>query len=271
MDDATPQAKHLVLVGGGHAHVHVLKMFGMERMEGVRITLITRDVETPYSGMLPGHVAGFYTREECHIDLSRLASFCGAALMHANAVGLDLERKEVRVRALDGSARPPVSYDILSIDVGITPKTSSAAGAESDLEEKLSRLGTPVKPIDGFARRWDALREKVAAHAGPSPLELVVVGGGAGGVELALSMHHRVQADLAAAGRSADAVRFSIATRGRAILKQHNRRVQAAFRRVLRDKGIALRLGAEVVGIEEAGPGKGGAGADRPRRQDGGL
>ena len=59
--------KNLVLVGGGHAHVHVIKMLGMKPIDGVHVTVITKDVETPYSGMLPGYVAGIFTVHIPHI------------------------------------------------------------------------------------------------------------------------------------------------------------------------------------------------------------
>src|SRR3984893_5574580 len=109
-------APGLVVGGGGHAHVHVLKSFGMRPMPGVRVTLVTRDLETPYSGMLPGYVAGHYSFEECHIDLGRLARFAGARLVHDAAIALDPTERSVLCRG-----HPPIRYDILSIDIGSTP------------------------------------------------------------------------------------------------------------------------------------------------------
>ena len=73
--------------------MHVLFMLGMNPIKGARVTLVTRDVDTPYSGMLPGHVAGMYSREECHIDLLRIARFANANVVHAEAVGIDIDNK----------------------------------------------------------------------------------------------------------------------------------------------------------------------------------
>src|ERR1700691_1833621 len=140
----TPIAQDLVLVGGGHAHVHVLKRFGMRPEPGVRVTLIARDTETPYSGMLPGYVAGHYRLDECHIDLMRLARFAGARLIHDEAIGLDHDRREVLCRAL-----PRIRYDVVSLDIGITPRHDPIPGAAEHT--------VAVKPIDRFAERWEQL------------------------------------------------------------------------------------------------------------------
>jgi selenide, water dikinase len=222
-----PIAQDLVLVGGGHAHVHVLKRFGMRPEPGVRVTLIARDVETPYSGMLPGYVAGHYRFDECHIDLMRLARFAGARLIHDEAVGLDRARREVLCRD-----HPPIRYDIVSLDIGITPRRDDVTGSA---EHTIA-----VKPIDRFASRWEALIERAK---GLDRLRLAVVGGGAGGVELTLSAHHRLSGLLA---RAPD---VTLVTRD-ALLPSHNAAVRHRFETIFRERGIRLLAGDPVALVE---------------------
>lgn len=99
--------KDLVLIGGGHSHAIALRMFGINPLPGVRLTLITEASHTPYSGMLPGHVAGFYDFDECHIDLQRLARFAQVQLYIDQAIGLDLENNKVLC-----ATHSPVAFDL---------------------------------------------------------------------------------------------------------------------------------------------------------------
>ncbi|HEY9747511.1 MAG TPA: bifunctional NADH dehydrogenase FAD-containing subunit/selenide, water dikinase SelD, partial [Allocoleopsis sp.] len=117
-----PIVKDLVLVGGGHSHAIALRMLGMRPIPGVRITLLTEAVDTPYSGMLPGHIAGFYSHDECHIDLRPLAQLAQAQLYLDRVVGLDLRNKQIIC-----AQRPPVAFDLLSIDIGSTPTVPDIA------------------------------------------------------------------------------------------------------------------------------------------------
>ena len=217
----------LVLIGGGHAHVQVLRRFGMQPQAGVRLTLISRDLHTPYSGMLPGLVAGHYAFDDAHIDLGRLARFAHARLYHDEVVGLDLARRMVLCRV-----RPPVRYDVLSIDSGATPAMQVAGAAEH---------AVAVKPVSNFYARWQDLRARVAASS--ASLRIGVVGGGAGGVELLLAMRHRLLAerDAAAGGLS-----FHIVTAGADILLTHHRRVRARYRRILAAAGVTVHTEANV-------------------------
>jgi len=180
-----PVLKDVVLIGAGHAHVAVLRMFGMAPLPGARFTLITREVHSPYSGMLPGLIAGHYRFDDAHIDTAPLARFAGARLYQDEAIGLDLANRRVICRN-----RPPVPYDLLSIDIGSTPNTAQISGA---VEHAI-----PVKPIDGFLARFMAMKQRVLARKGGA--RIAVIGGGAGGVELMLSVAHRLRRE---AGESA--------------------------------------------------------------------
>jgi selenide,water dikinase len=229
-----PVVKDLVLVGGGHAHVAVLRRFGMRPLPGLRLTLVTRDVHTPYSGMLPGYVAGHYGFDDCHIDLGPLARLAGARLYHAEVEGVALDARELHVRG-----RPPVAFDLLSINTGSRPRTVDVPGAAGH--------ALAVKPIDAFLEGWETLSARVLAT--PGPFRIVVVGGGAGGVELALSTQYRLRQRLAGQGDDPERVRFALLTRGPQVLPTHNAGVRRRFERVLAERGIELRPGHTVVEV----------------------
>ncbi|MCC6211885.1 MAG: FAD-dependent oxidoreductase [Burkholderiales bacterium] len=227
---AQPVLRDIVLVGGGHSHVGVLRLFGMNPVPGVRLTLICRDAHTPYSGMLPGYVAGHYSHDEMHIDLRRLAAFAGARFFHDEAVGLDRGARKVLCRG-----QPPVPYDLLSINVGSAPRMEGIEGAAR---------AVAVKPIHTFNERWLALLERVRRHAGATAI--AVVGAGAAGVELLLAMQYRLCNELKTLGRDPRALRFHLLEAADRILPTHNAAVRAAFARVLAARGVMVHCGARV-------------------------
>jgi len=232
-----PVLRDLVLVGGGHSHVGVLRMFAMNPEPGVRITVICTDIDTPYSGMLPGYISGHYSFDEVHIDLGRLCAFAGARLYHDAVVGLDRQNQTVICKN-----RPPVAYDVLSINIGSTPQVQQVVGAQA--------LAVPVKPIAQFNQRWLALLDKARqwpAHRGR--MTVAVVGGGAGGVELVLSMQYRLGHEMKALGRSAEDLKFVLVTSGETILPTHNAGVRQRFAKVLQARQVEVHTQAEVVQV----------------------
>ena len=235
MNDRTvPVVKDLVLIGGGHTHVAVLRRFGMRPLPGVRITLVAREIHTPYSGMLPGLVAGHYTFDDAHIDLARLARFAGARLYRQPAVGLDLDRREVRCEG-----RPPVPYDLVSINVGSTPSFHGVPGAAEAV--------IPVKPIGRFVERWTRLRARVLSAE--APMRIGVVGAGAGGVELLLAVQFALGRMLAGSDRGGQVPEMHLFGAEETILPTHNPGVRQRLERVLRSRGAHLHLGQPVTAV----------------------
>ncbi len=230
---AVPIVRDIVLVGGGHSHVVAVRYFAMHPLPGVRVTLISADAHTPYSGMLPGYVAGHYTYDEVHIDLCRLCAATGARFIQAEVTGLDREARTVHLRG-----RPDIAYDVVSINTGSTPQMRALGAAEH---------AVPVKPITGFHQRWLRLLDQVAQAT--RPLSIAIVGGGAGGVELCLAMQYRLRAETRAAGRADLAPQFHLFTSD-GLLGTHNAGVQRRFARVLAKRGVQVHLQTPVAQVQ---------------------
>jgi len=229
--DEAPVTTDLLLLGGGHSHLFVLERLAMQRPPGVRVTLVTRDLHTPYSGMLPGYIAGHYSYDESHIDLLPLARRAGARVIHGAVEAIDADARRVSVRG-----RPALHYDLLSINIGSRPLLPQT---DRDAANQVA-----VKPVDGFIRCWRQLEQRLAQAS--AALHLAVVGGGAGGVELALALRYRA-AQLAAAQGG---LRISLLTDEDELLTGHNAQVRRRIGKVLRQRRIEVLYRHRVEAFE---------------------
>jgi selenide,water dikinase len=230
--------KNLVLIGGGHSHVAVLKSFGMKPVPGVRLTVICRDTHTPYSGMLPGLIAGHYTFDDIHIDLRRLTQFAGGRFYKDDAVGMNFEHNRVLCRA-----REPVPFDLCSINVGSVPATVSVPGG--------GELATPVKPIAGFLDYWRTLMDIVKSPR--DPFVLGIVGAGASGVELTLSAQHAFRKALHTSSNTETGVTLHLFGDGERITPTHNPGVSRKLLRALIARGVHVHVPERVVRVTRDG------------------
>jgi selenide,water dikinase len=236
MQATPPIRQDLVLLGGGHTHAIVLRKLAMAPLPGVRLTLVTNLVDTPYSGMLPCHISGLYSFDESHIDLRPLTRFANCRLIMDRAVGLDLAQQQVIC-----DRHPPIAYDYLSIDTGSTPATVTVPGAAD--------WAIPAKPVPDLLRAWEQWLQEVRQGAILSPC-LAIVGGGVGGVELAFNMQVRLQQVLGETGRSPQAVTLHLIHRGADLAKGRNRSTRRQIQRRFRERGVQLHLQESVCGVE---------------------
>ena len=221
MTPAHPQIKDLVLIGGGHTHALVLRMWAMNPLPGTRLTLVNPDPAAPYTGMLPGLIAGHYRREELMIDLVRLARFAGARLILDRATGIDRDQRLIHL-----AGRPPLTYDLAAIDIGIT---SGFPGQPHAIA---------AKPLGPYAAAWEAF----LAHRPAAP-HITILGAGLGGVELALASAHR----LRRLGAKPEVTLIDCSTQ---FLPALSPRARTAIRRLLKEAGISLLLGTTATGID---------------------
>ena len=216
-----PITREVVLIGGGHTHALVLRKWGMDPLPGVRLTVINPAPTAPYTGMLPGFVAGHYKRAELDIDLMRLARFAGARLIRGIVTTIDADAKRLTI-----AGRGELSFDLASIDIGITSENTEIKG--------FSEFGVGAKPLGPYANKWATF---LASGGGP----VAVIGAGLGGTELAMAMAYAMRE----AGHAHPVTLIDSAS----LTPELPLAARQTLRRALDAQGVDLKEGAEVAEI----------------------
>lgn len=225
--------RHVVLVGGGHAHIQVLEALVAQPLAGARVTLVVDVPIAVYSGMVPGMVAGQYQAEDVQLDPVALARQAGASVTIGRATRVD---PATRVIFLETGET--VSYDLASFDVGSTVAGMDTPGVREH--------ALPTRPIGRFVEEFTTILDVQRARAAGTPLRVVVVGGGAGGVELAFTLDHRLRLDTAC-----DVGTMLVDGRAR-ILSGYAETLRQKVIRRARQRGIGILTGTRIRRVGSA-------------------
>lgn len=223
--------KHLLLAGGGHAHLTVMANLTRFRDAGHHVTLVTPSGHHYYSGMGPGMLSGHYKPEQCRFDVRAMAEKGGATFIPSRVEALEPDKNVARLE--NGMA---VGYDVCSFNTGSLPPPKVTGAGRPDVY--------PVKPIENLLaakRRIEELRD-----LGASP-KVLVAGGGAAGFELAGNACALIQCECALEPD------VSIATGGRGLLPGMPGRMRDMARRSLAKRGIRM---FEGLGVARLGDGE---------------
>ncbi|MBP9142858.1 MAG: FAD-dependent oxidoreductase [Thermoanaerobaculia bacterium] len=226
-------ARRLVLLGGGHAHVHLLAQAARAPLAPpgeLELTLVSPYERHLYSGMVPGYLQGIYAETDLTFDLRALAARAGARFITAKADRIDAAARRVEV------AGERLPYDLLSLDVGSEP-----AGLETSGVREHALTVRPMNRAAALRRR----AEELFASGAADRVEVAVVGGGAAGVEVAFALE-RLGRERAAR------VRVTIVEAATDVVPEFSRRVQGIAGRLLAARGIAVCAGRPVAAVEAA-------------------
>lgn len=221
-----PIFKQIVLVGGGHAHALLIKMWGMNPLSGVQLVLVSPSWRTPYSGMLPGLLAGHYSEDDVYIDLRRLCRHYNVRFIEERVTGIDTAKQTLSL-----SARHSLSYDLLSLDIGSTPDTELPGVKE---------FAQGIKPISVFYPRFLDLLER--CRKATQPLSIAIVGAGAGGVEVMLALATRLKKEALTA-------QLTLVARDNNILQGYARDVVSAAEDALANVGVIVKNNFSVAKV----------------------
>jgi selenide, water dikinase len=221
--------KRLLLAGGGHAHVEVLRRLARRNLRNAELLLVTPSPLLIYTGMLPGLIAGHYRLGECTINLAALGAKAGCQWIAGSVAGIEPQRNAIRLH--DGRQ---IAYDVLSLDVGSVAQQAGVRGAE--------RFTVPARPMEGLVRWWKDFLNRFDARPN---LRIGIVGGGAGGVELALAMHHRL---TFFGGTEAS---LFLVTEGPTVVPDHHPKARIVLEQALQSRGIEVYTRSKVTEAAE--------------------
>ncbi len=223
-----PAEARLLLVGAGHVHLEILRRLAIEPTPGLATTIVSLEQRHFYSGMTPGYLAGQYSAADITADVPAVARRAGARCVIGCAARLDPATRHVALQ--DGRRLP---YDLVSFNIG-----SLLAGSDGPA----AALAERIKPLHRVGRLKERL-DSLAQGDRTQPARIVVIGAGAGGVEVAFA----VAATLDRSGRARE---ITIVDRGRPLLNGYDEPFQRLAERALRARGIALRLGVEATAVD---------------------
>ncbi len=220
--------RRLVLLGGGHAQLFVLEGLARRPLDGVETTLVSVDARQAYSGMVPGLIGGRYEPADLSFDLPAICRRAGATFVQAEATRLVSAQR--RVLLDDGRS---VEYDLLSIATGSTVEGADLPGvAEHALR---------VKPIGRAMEIVPALER--AARQVDEPT-VVVVGGGAAGIEVSLAARARLR------GLGREGTGVTLVESGPRLFGGRMPAAERVAARVLRAHRVAVHLGRTAAGVD---------------------
>ncbi len=220
-----PLNKTLLLVGAGNAHLQLVRMWAMKPVSGVRVVLVNESLSAPYSALVPACIAGERGLKDISVDLVQLCAKAKVGLIHASVSSLDLSSHTMEL-----VGRPPMGFDLISLNVGSRPKVPLEAGIE--------RYGIITKPLSGLVSRIEQIRNSLTQR--PRPFRWVVIGGGAGGCEIACAIRKAFTG-------FPEKISLEILQSSSVLLPGHSVAVSKAFAKTLSEQGISVSLSTWVL------------------------
>lgn len=223
--------KRLLLLGGGHAHLEVMRLIGLSPLQDTEVVLISPGIRQVYSCMIPGWIAGHYSLDDCTIRLDQLARQANCRFMQTQATAIDPQCNEVE--CADGSR---LRYDVLSVNTGADIAMDTF---HTDSPERV----WPIRPLESFAASLERYDAPIASH---DCSRIAIIGGGAASVELTLALHHRYNRN-----HGIRHVQLTLITAGTGLLPEYPDKMRSAVETEFAAKGIQIVYGTRAIAYRQ--------------------